>query len=83
MSVLLFILAYILSGVIGALMITAVGLSAKFTLEIVNYMEHYGLVRHPKSCAPPKATCTTTPFMELKPPRKLLYYVQFTTPQPS
>ena len=54
MSIILLTLAYILSGVFGALMFVAVGLSAKFTLEIVNYMEHYGLVRHPKQPVRPR-----------------------------
>lgn len=54
MSATLLGIAYLLAGVTGLLMFIAVGLSAKFTLEIVNYMEHYGLVRHPKQPVRPR-----------------------------
>ncbi|WP_394224114.1 alkane 1-monooxygenase [Alteromonas gracilis] len=54
MSALLLSLAYTLAGAFGALMFIAVGLSAKFTLEVVNYMEHYGLVRHPRQPVQPR-----------------------------
>ncbi|WP_371193202.1 alkane 1-monooxygenase [Glaciecola sp. SC05] len=38
----------------GALLFIAIGLSAKIILEIVNYLEHYGLVRDPKQPVKPK-----------------------------
>ena len=46
--------AYLLAGIAGVLMFIALGLSAKLTLEIVKYMEHYGLVRHPKQPVRPR-----------------------------
>ncbi len=46
-SVLLMLLSYFLGGIAGLLFFTASGLIAKSLLEIVNYMEHYGLVRIP------------------------------------
>lgn len=54
MSATLLAIAYLIAGVLGMLMSIAVGLSAKFTLEIVNYMEHYGLVRDPKQPVRPR-----------------------------
>lgn len=54
MSATLLGIAYLLAGVVGVLMFVALGLTAKFTLEIVNYMEHYGLVRHPKQPVRPR-----------------------------
>jgi alkane 1-monooxygenase len=45
-------------GVIGAwqaaLFIALIGLAGKFILEVVNYMEHYGLVRHPNQAVKEK-----------------------------
>jgi alkane 1-monooxygenase len=41
-------LATILAGWQGLLFVSGVGIAAKVILEIVNYMEHYGLVRHPR-----------------------------------
>jgi hypothetical protein len=44
----------LLAGWQAALYICAVGLCAKLILEVVNYMEHYGLVRHPRQPVKPK-----------------------------
>jgi len=38
----------------GVLFVAGIGLVAKIVLEIVNYMEHYGLVRHPRERVLPK-----------------------------
>ncbi|WP_051202073.1 alkane 1-monooxygenase [Ferrimonas senticii] len=50
MSLTLLALAYLLANWQGALVFVACALIAKAYLEIVNYMEHYGLVRDP--CKP-------------------------------
>ncbi|MEM0910000.1 MAG: alkane 1-monooxygenase [Pseudomonadota bacterium] len=47
MSITLAVLAVSFASWQGLLMFIAVGVSAKFILEVVNYMEHYGLVRLP------------------------------------
>ena len=47
MSLVLVVLAFVLAGTVGGLFFIACGLWAKAMLEIVNYMEHYGLVRSP------------------------------------
>lgn len=43
----------------GMLFVSGVGLAAKVVLEIVNYMEHYGLVRHPRERVLPKHSWNT------------------------
>jgi len=54
MTALLTVTAYALGGWQGALVFTLCALGAKALLEIVNYMEHYGLVRNPQTtpCMP-------------------------------
>ena len=47
-------LATILAGWQGLLFVSGVGIAAKVILEIVNYMEHYGLVRHPRERVEPR-----------------------------
>lgn len=47
MSVVLLMASWLLAGLNGLLFLTVSGLIAKSLLEIVNYMEHYGLVRVP------------------------------------
>lgn len=54
MSVGLVVVAYVLSGIVGALFFSAVALGSKVLLEIVNYMEHYGLVRVPTEPVQPR-----------------------------
>lgn len=44
----------LLAGWQAALYISAVGIMAKLISEVVNYMEHYGLVRHPRQAVKPK-----------------------------
>lgn len=46
MSASLILIAYALAGWMGVLMFVLSGLWGKSLLEIVNYMEHYGLIRH-------------------------------------
>ncbi len=53
MSVSLEVAAYILAGWEGVLIFTASALIAKAFLEIVNFMEHYGIVRDPKTPVQP------------------------------
>lgn len=43
----------------GVLFVAGIGLVAKVVLEIVNYMEHYGLVRHPRERVLPKHSWNT------------------------
>lgn len=54
MSLALAVLAYALSGPLGVLFFVAVALSSKIVLEVVNYMEHYGLVRVPTEPVQPR-----------------------------
>jgi fatty acid desaturase len=54
MSASLVVAAYLLAGPVGALFFCAVGLGAKIVLEIVNYMEHYGIVRVPTEPVQPR-----------------------------
>lgn len=53
MSLLLEIAAFAMAGWIGVLVFTASALIAKAFLEIVNFMEHYGMVRNPKTPVQP------------------------------
>ena len=54
MTLVILITAAIVSGFPGVIMVTAVGLTGKFILESVNYMEHYGLVRDPRQPVQPR-----------------------------
>ncbi|MDF1640082.1 alkane 1-monooxygenase [Thalassolituus oleivorans] len=47
MSAFIVALAYLAGGVDAMLLFVAAGLAGKSLLEIVNYMEHYGMVRNP------------------------------------
>ena len=46
MSVFWFVLFYIAGGIFGMMLFLGQAVFAKFVLEIVNYMEHYGLARN-------------------------------------
>ncbi|MDM7861083.1 alkane 1-monooxygenase [Alteromonas sp. ASW11-36] len=59
MSVVWLLLAYAIAGAAGVLFFVAAGLVCKAMLEIVNYMEHYGLVRDPKQRVMPKHSWNT------------------------
>lgn len=54
MTVTILLLFAVFCGWQSALYVAMVGLIAKLFLEIVNYMEHYGLVRDPKQMVKPK-----------------------------
>lgn len=59
MSVVLVAAAYAIGGVTGALFFTACALWGKALLEIVNYMEHYGMVRNPETPVSPRHSWNT------------------------
>ncbi|MEO0322533.1 MAG: fatty acid desaturase [Myxococcota bacterium] len=59
MSLSLVALAAALGGARGALVFIASGLWGKALLEIVNYMEHYGLVRSPERPVEPRHSWNT------------------------
>lgn len=59
MSLLLVVISYIIGGYVGALYFIAIGIFGKFLLEVVNYMEHYGMVRIPKLPVQPRHSWNT------------------------
>ena len=59
MSVVLVVLAYFVGGLEGALFFTACALFGKALLEIVNFMEHYGMVRNPNVPVQPRHSWNT------------------------
>lgn len=59
MSVFLVVLAYLIGGSVGAIFFTACALFGKSLLEIVNFMEHYGMVRNPKVPVQPRHSWNT------------------------
>jgi NAD(P)H-flavin reductase/ferredoxin len=59
MSVALVVVAFVLGGWSGALFFVMAALWGKSLLEIVNYMEHYGLVRDPKTPVQPRHSWNT------------------------
>lgn len=59
MSGLLLGAAYYIGGATGAVVFTACALGAKALLEIVNYMEHYGMVRNPDLPVQPRHSWNT------------------------
>lgn len=59
----------------GVLFVAGVGSVAKVVLEIVNYMEHYGLVRHPRERVLPKHSWNTN--------RKISCWAMFNLPRHS
>ncbi|MCF6777538.1 fatty acid desaturase [Thiotrichales bacterium 19X7-9] len=54
MSILLIIAAYFIGGIVSMLAFIICALIAKSLLEIVNYMEHYGMVRIPSLPVQPR-----------------------------
>jgi len=60
MSILLLISAYGYAGFNGLVLFVGAGLWAKSLLEIVNYMEHYGIVREPKTKVEPRHSWNTS-----------------------
>ena len=59
MSALLVLAAWGIGGWQGALLFTLCGLWGKSLLEIVNYMEHYGMVRNPEAPVQPRHSWNT------------------------
>jgi ferredoxin/fatty-acid desaturase len=59
MSAVLLALAWAVGGVAGALFFAACGLAGKALLEVVNYMEHYGIVRDPARPVQPRHSWNT------------------------
>ncbi|MCF6764962.1 fatty acid desaturase [Thiotrichales bacterium 19S3-7] len=59
MSIFLVILAYLIGGLSSMFAFIACGLIAKALLEIVNYMEHYGIVRNPALPVQPRHSWNT------------------------
>lgn len=59
MSVLLVALAWAIGGWLAAAYFTLCALCGKALLEIVNYMEHYGMVRDPKTPVQPRHSWNT------------------------
>lgn len=59
MSVLLVALAWAIGGTAGALFFICCALWGKSLLEIVNYMEHYGMVRNPATPVQPRHSWNT------------------------
>lgn len=75
MSLTILLTAFLLFSWQGLLMTFAIGLSAKVILEIVNYIEHYGLVRDIKSPVKPKHSWNTN--------RKMSCWAMFNLPRHS
>lgn len=59
MSLSLLSATYFLAGVTGLVLFTSAGIWGKCLLEIVNYMEHYGMVRDPKTPVQPRHSWNT------------------------
>jgi alkane 1-monooxygenase len=59
MSVVLLVAAWLVAGWSGVLFFTLAGLWGKSLLEIVNYMEHYGMVRNPETPVQPRHSWNT------------------------
>lgn len=59
MSAMLVLFMAIMAGWEGAIFFIICGLLGKFSLEIVNYMEHYGIVRDPKCPVQPHHSWNT------------------------
>ncbi|MBT0587251.1 alkane 1-monooxygenase [Alteromonas oceanisediminis] len=59
MSVCWLAAVYLIAGGYAVLFVSGAGLVAKAVLEIVNYMEHYGIVRDPKQRVQPRHSWNT------------------------
>jgi alkane 1-monooxygenase len=59
MSVLLVALVAYFAGLEATLYFSACAIAAKFLLELVNYMEHYGMVRNPEKPVQPRHSWNT------------------------
>ena len=54
MSIFILFVAFYIAGWFACLFLFATGFVSKCILEVVNYMEHYGLVRHPRHRVEPR-----------------------------
>ncbi|MFD2232144.1 MULTISPECIES: alkane 1-monooxygenase [Alkalimarinus] len=59
MSLVLVVVAFLMGGLEACLFFIACGLWGKSLLEIVNYMEHYGMVRNPDVAVQPRHSWNT------------------------
>ncbi|PRY92053.1 NAD(P)H-flavin reductase [Hasllibacter halocynthiae] len=59
MSLSLLVAAFLIAGWLGVLMFTLTALFARSLLEIVNYMEHYGMIRVPEQPVQPRHSWNT------------------------
>jgi alkane 1-monooxygenase len=59
MSVFLVLLAYLIGGLEGGVFFIACAIFGKSLLEIVNFMEHYGMVRNPQVPVQPRHSWNT------------------------
>lgn len=59
MSATLLVAAYFIAGWMGVVFFTFCGMWGKSLLEIVNYMEHYGMVRNPETPVQPRHSWNT------------------------
>lgn len=75
MSIIYLLIVALLAGWQGALFLFIIGFIGKCILETVNYMEHYGLVRHPKQAVKPKHSWNSN--------RKISNWAMFNLPRHS
>lgn len=75
MSVTYLSIVTIFAGWQATLFLLIIGLTSKCILEIVNYMEHYGLVRHPRQPVKPKHSWNSN--------RKISNWAMFNLPRHS
>lgn len=59
MSLVIMVLVFLVASWTGVLFFILTAIFGKFTLEVVNYMEHYGLVRNPDSPVQPRHSWNT------------------------
>ena len=59
MSIFLVVLAYLIGGLEGAVFFVIAAIFGKSLLEIVNFMEHYGMVRNPNVPVQPRHSWNT------------------------
>jgi len=59
LSAVLVALSYLMAGLDGLIFFTIAALAGKATLEIVNFMEHYGMVRNPEVPVQPRHSWNT------------------------
>jgi alkane 1-monooxygenase len=75
MTIMWMVLAFVLASWQGLLFFSAIGIMSKVILEVVNYMEHYGLVRDPKQPVKPKHSWNSN--------RKISCWAMFNLPRHS